>query len=459
MRSSSCEDVEGDFAALHEAVSRVVGHSYDALTTPERLVLLERLEHEARRLVYPRHELVNQLAQQATPEELGGKLSHALADRLHITRAAAARQVAEAADLGPRRAITGEPLEPRLSATAAAQRDGAIGGDHVAVIRQFFEQLPHWVDVETQQCAEQQLAQQAVRFRPDQVRKLADRLTYCLNPDGTFTDVDRARRRGLVLGTQDIDGMSRLSGWLTPEARATFEAVLAKLAAPGMCNADDQIPTVDGTPGEESIRRDSRSASQRNHDGLQAALRATLASGNLGQHNGLPATIIVTTTLKQLESAAGKALTGGGSQLPLSDVIRLAGHAHHYLAIFDASTPIGLYHAKRVASPGQRIVLHAKDRGCTAPGCDVPGYLCEVHHVDEYANCRTTDMDNLTFACGPHHRLLKPGGWTTRKRANGDTEWIPPPHLDFGALRGQPRTNTFHHPEELLCEEGEDDLN
>jgi len=378
MRSSSCEEVEGDFAALHEVVSRVVGHSYDALTTPERFVLLEKLEHEGRRLVHPRHELVNQIAQQATPEELGGKLSHALADRLHITRAAAARQVAEAADLGPRRAITGEPLEPRLPATAAAQRDGAIGGDHVAVIRQFFEQLPHWVDVETQQCAEQQLAAQSAQFRPDQVRKLADRLTYCLNPDGIFTDTDRARRRGLVLGTQDIDGMSRLTGWLTPEARATLDVVLAKLAAPGMCNADDQIPTVDGAPGEESIQRDSRSASQRNHDGLQAALRATLASGDLGQHNGLPATIIVTTTLDQLESAAGKALTGGGSQIPLSDVIRLAGHAHHYLAIFDESTPIGLYHSERVASPGQRIVLHAKDRGCTAPGCDVPGYLCET---------------------------------------------------------------------------------
>src|SRR5271163_459114 len=274
MRTDSREEVEEGFAALHEAVSRVVGHSYDALTTPERLVLLERLEYEARRLVHPRHESINQIAEQATPEELGGKLSHALADRLHITRAAAARQVAEAADLGPRRAITGEPLEPRLPATAAAQRDGSIGGDHVAVIRQFFEQLPHWVDVETQQCAEQQLAQQAVRFRPDQVRKLADRLTYCLNPDGTFTDIDRARRRGLALGIQDIDGMSRPSGWLTPEARATLEVVLAKLAAPGMCNADDQTPVVDGAPGEEAIQRDCRSAGQHNHDALQAALRA-----------------------------------------------------------------------------------------------------------------------------------------------------------------------------------------
>jgi hypothetical protein len=33
-------------------------------------------------------------------------------------------------------------------------------------------------------------------------------------------------------------------------------------------------------------------------------------------------------------------------------------------------------------------------------------------------------------------------GWTTRKNARGETEWIPPPHVD----RGQPRTNTFLSP-------------
>ncbi len=44
--------------------------------------------------------------------------------------------------------------------------------------------------------------------------------------------------------------MSPLRGWLTPEARATVEAVLAKLAAPGMCNPDDETPVVDGAAGE-----------------------------------------------------------------------------------------------------------------------------------------------------------------------------------------------------------------
>jgi hypothetical protein len=98
-------------------------------------------------------------------------------------------------------------------------------------------------------------------------------------------------------------------------------------------------------------------------------------------------------------------------------------------------------------------VLYAKDRGCTAPGCDVPGYLTEVHHVTPWPTTKTTHIDDLTLACGPNHKLVTPGGWTTRKHNNGSTEWIPPPHLD----RGQPRTNTFHHPEKLLRDDEEED--
>lgn len=120
--------------------------------------------------------------------------------------------------------------------------------------------------------------------------------------------------------------------------------------------------------------------------------------------------------------------------------------------MFDNAKPVALYHTKRLASPGQWIVLYALGRGCSAPGCDVGGYYCEVHHITDYAICHVTDINDLTFGCGPHHRLLQPRGWSTRKRKDGATEWIPPPHLD----RGQPRTNTFHHPERLLHDEDDD---
>ena len=86
MGSSSRQEVAEDFAALHTVVSRIVGHEYDALTTPERLALLDKLERETRRLVTPCHALINQVAEQTTPTELGGRLSHVLADRLRISR-------------------------------------------------------------------------------------------------------------------------------------------------------------------------------------------------------------------------------------------------------------------------------------------------------------------------------------------------------------------------------------
>jgi len=448
MQASTDDEVAADFAALHEVISRVIGHSYDTLTTRDRMTYLERLERETRRLPVAGHQLINQIDRQATPAEIGGRLPHVLADRLRISRSEATRRLNEARDLGARAAMTGEPLAPRYPATAAAQRAGRIGAAHVAVIRGFFDALPCWVDAPTRDAAEADLARWACEQRPETLRKAADRLACYLNPDGNFSDEERARRRGLTLGKQDIDGMSPLRGWLSPEARITLEAALAKLAAPGMCNPADESPTVDGTPGEEAVQRDTRSPAQRNHDALTAALRAMLASGELGQHNGLPVSIVVTTTLTDLESAAGKGLTAGGSLLPMSDVIRLARHAHHYLAIFDKGKALALYHTKRLASPGQRIVLYAKDRGCSAPGCDVAGYHCEAHHVRDWVTTHRTDINELTLACGTHHRLLDKG-WATRRRPNGDTEWIPPPHLDYG----QPRTNGFHHYERPAADE------
>jgi len=451
MRSSSREEVVEVLDALRAAHKRARDLTFDVLTTPERLAVLENLEQMRRGQPAIEHALINQLAAQADATELGGKLAPALANRLRISRAEASRRIHEAADLGERRALNGEPLPPVLPATAEAQRNGDLGAGHVAVIRSFVHRLPDFVDVETRAKAEAQLARLASEHRPDELAKLADTLTDCLNPDGDFSDVDRARRRGVTIGKQDLDGMSPISGYLTPEARATLDAVFAKLAAPGMCNSADETPCTSGTPSQAAIQGDTRSAGQRNHDALLAAARALLASGELGQHNGLPASIIVTTTLQELEKGAGRGLTGGGTLLPMSDVIRLGSHAHHYLAIFDNGKALALYHTKRLASPAQRIVLYAKDRGCTFPGCTVPGYLCEAHHNDPYATNPVTDINDLALTCHPNHTLADQG-WTTRKNQHGQTEWIPPPHLDHG----QPRTNTFHHPEKLLQDDEDD---
>jgi hypothetical protein len=51
-----------------------------------------------------------------------------------------------------------------------------------------------------------------------------------IHPDGDFCDADRTRRRALIIGKQEADGMTKISGPLDPEARATLDAVLSAWA-------------------------------------------------------------------------------------------------------------------------------------------------------------------------------------------------------------------------------------
>ncbi|MEB3034014.1 HNH endonuclease signature motif containing protein [[Mycobacterium] nativiensis] len=452
MRSSSREEVVEVFDALSADLDRALDLDFDALTPRECLALLKRCEVLRRRLPAIEHPMVNQVAA-ADPTEVGGKPRSVLADALHIPRSEAGHRINDAAELGPRRTLTGEPLQPILPTVATAQRNGQISTAHITVIRSFFTYLPEGIDTATLCAAEKELSDLASQFRPDQLAKLAQRMGDRLHPDGNYSDDERAKRRGVVLGPQDRDGMTPIKGHLDPQARATIDAVLARWAAPGMCNPDDPDPCLGGTPTQAQIDADRRSAGQRNHDALTAMGRALLASGNLGQHNGLPATIIVSATLTDLEACTGKAHTGGGTWLPMRDVIQMASHAHHYLRIYHGAKELALFHTKRLASPGQRIVLYAKERGCSHPGCPIGGYLCEVHHDHDYAKTRRTDIHELTLRCGPHHQLITSHGWKTRKRHDGTTETLPPAHLDHG----QPRINHYHHPEKLLQESEDDD--
>jgi hypothetical protein len=241
--------------------------------------------------------------------------------------------------------------------------------------------------------------------------------------------------------------MTPIKGLLDPQAMASWEPLLAKLAAPGMCNPEDPQPRVSGTPTADQIHADTRNIGQRHHDALIAIARNALASGELGKHNGIPTTIIATTSVQNIQRQAGVAVTAGGTLLPMRDLIRMASHANHYLAIFDECTwePLHLGRTKRLASPAQRLMLHARDLGCTFPGCTAPGYHTQVHHTQGWAKHHGLTNINLeVLACKPHN-LLAETGWTVHLR-NGHAEWTPPPHLDTG----QTRTNTYHHPQRNL---------
>ena len=362
-------------AALTADFEALLAESVDG-SAAERAATAYEWERFERRLPAMRHQVVASLAG-VPAEELGEpSLASALSTLLRISKAEANRRIHEAEDLGPRTAMTGEPLAPMLTNTAAAQRRGQIGAEHVQIIRRFFDQLPDFVDHHTREAAEADLAQFACGLRPEELRAAADRLAILLDQDGELSDGDRARRRYLIIGKQQSDGMSEIRGRIDPECRAALDAVFAKWAAPGMCNPDDESPCS----GRRSAgrQRQRRPALHRTTQPRRAQSDEPRAAG-VGAAGQPQRTARHAGHLHDAHRAGIRARSCRHRRRhPAADVRGdpTSGRAHHYLVVFDDHTerPLYLGRAKRLASAGQRIVLYARDRGCTFPGCTVPGY-------------------------------------------------------------------------------------
>ncbi|OBK46539.1 HNH nuclease [Mycobacterium sp. 1081908.1] len=432
---AALDAIDAAHDALRETSSDLVGNDF-------RVAVAERLETQERVNRGLMYRFFGEIAEPPDGAESAPAVRGRLCARLRITPGELTRRFKLAARIRPRRSLTGPSLPPELEALAGAVEAGALGEDHIRVICHALDVLPAAVAPADVDEAERVLIEHATKLDSGVVTRLGKRVADYLNPDGHFTDDDRARRRSLRLGPQGPDGMSRLTGLLDPEARAYFEAIEAAVR-PGRHQPD----------GPEE--RDTRSPAQRGHDALKLAMKTAIGSGQLGTHRGHPVTVVVTTTLAELNQAAhavvdptlampAPARTGGGSRLPMSDLIRMAANAIHYLAVFDDHTARPLYpgRQKRIATADQRLICYARDRGCTRPNCLVPGYHCEVHHAPDWAAGGQTDADKLFFACGCDHAGASNGDYHTTVTDTGRLAWTDG--------TGPPEINHAHHPEELL---------
>lgn len=437
--------VRAELDAVDRAYARLRSTCTDLAGNAFRIEVAGRLETQQRLNRALSYRMFGEIEQ---PADGAGrvKVRDVLAARLRLTTAEVRRRFRVAARIQPRRSLTGPPQPPELAQLAAAVAAGEVGDDHISAITRALDLLPSSVSPVDREKAECTLVRHAREQDSQFVGVVGATIADCLNPDGTFTDEDRARRRGLSLGRQGPDGMSRLSGWLDPEARAYLEAVTAAVR-PGRHQPTDQ-------------ERDTRSPEQRRHDAVKLALRAAMGSGALGSHRGMPVTVVVTTTLAELDQAAraacdpgapmpAPARTGGIGRLPMRDVIRLAAGAVHYLVVFDdhSERPLYLGRTKRLATADHRIVCHARDGGCTKPNCFVRGYDCEVHHARAWSAGGTTDADNLYFGCDGDHDAVTDGVYDTTVTEDGRIAW------SDGS--GPPRVNDVHHPERLLEDRGD----
>lgn len=228
-------EVSSAVDAIIAVVAALQAATVDELSHPEIVAEMARLTTIAWTLPAVEYLLLHRLVSETEPCRLGeSSWKKVLTTALRISASEAARRLRESEALGPRRAMTGELLPPLWEATAAAQTQGAIGPEPVEVIAKFHKHLPGWVDVDTRTVAEAHLAELAAGLGPEELREAAGRLLSMIDQDGPEPSEEyHARKRGLMLGPQQRDGMSRVWGYLDPEARATWEAVFAKIWGAG----------------------------------------------------------------------------------------------------------------------------------------------------------------------------------------------------------------------------------
>src|SRR3954451_20630218 len=181
----SAEAVQATVAALRAAYDELAALPIDALTKSELTDALDELETLTCRLPSQSHRMLARLQAETTAKEMGAKSwRQVLALRWRISTSEAGRRLDEAAVLGPRRSLIGEPLDPVLPCSALAQARGMINGEHIKVVRKTMERIPPAVDTLTRAQIEADLVGHAIGLGPKELKDKAERTLFLLDQDG-----------------------------------------------------------------------------------------------------------------------------------------------------------------------------------------------------------------------------------------------------------------------------------
>ncbi|WP_435207487.1 DUF222 domain-containing protein [Micromonospora sp. bgisy143] len=170
--------------------------------------------------------------------------------------------------------------------------------------------------------------------------------------------------------------------------------------------------------------------------------RLALRTGELPDHGGEPAQIVVTTSFDVLARQLDAGTLDTGPRLTPETVRRLACDAAILPAVLGSNGQIlDVGRQRRLVTGPLRRALVLRDRGCAFPGCDRPPRWCDAHHIRHWADGGGTSLTNSVLLCGHHHRHVHQGEWRVRLGGDGHPEFVPPAWLDPAQV---PRRNHYH---------------
>jgi uncharacterized protein DUF222 len=404
---------------VDEVIAELLGREWDQLSDEELLASVRRIEAWAVTLAVTKEVDSRGLA--------GGQgvssTAALLRQLLRLSPRAAQRRVEDATDVCCSMAVSGSRMASRLPGAAAALRAGALSEEQLGVVRRTLRELPDDVAPSIRIEVEQRLVDEATRFDPSQLGKLAMRIRAHLDPDGVLrTERDTADRTELSL-TQDLNGVVRVRGRLSAEGAAVLRSALSPLAKP--------------------LPKDTRSAAKRRADALVELARRVLTAGALPVEGGVRPQVGLTVDIAELRRHTGVVDLDWGGTVSIQTARRICCDAEVIpIVMRGGSRPLDVGRRQRLVTGPLRRALIARDRGCVAPGCDRPPEWCDAHHLVHWADGGATSLANTALVCGYHHTLLHQGEWTARM-IDGVPYFIPPPWVD---PRQCPQRNTLHHP-------------
>lgn len=412
-------------SALDALVVAVEAGGLDHYDTSEFVEFLRGFERVRNRMPLVDHRVLRDAEQRDLAGALcQGRLSRVLTQALRISAGEANRRVRAAEQVGDRVAMTGEALAPVRPVLAAAQREGDVTPEQVAIVLTGLAKVDRaGYDPAEVRHGEETLTGLAVTFGPKDLQVCTDRFVDCLDPDGSRPqdELNFDRRHVGLAARRDGSWTGELQ--LTGVLGSKLHALLRPLARPR--------PTLTvGATGRPVETPDERTYGQRMHDALED-LCDRLLRCDLPVSGGTPATVIVTIDHDSLLARTGRGTASDGTRIPVGRLLDLAAEAEIIPAVLNRSGAVlSLGRSRRIASRSQTLALVARDGGCSFPGCHHAPEWCERHHIRGWLDGGRTDLANLTLLCRYHHHNFASRGWACRLNGDGLPEWVPPRHID-----------------------------
>jgi hypothetical protein len=328
-------------------------------------------------------------------------------------------------------------LRGKLPGLFAAWDAGMTTFDHVRQVEIHLRKLPDelWPEVDGPITAKARIL--TVKDFRTWLEELAESLDG--DPKPRDETQHEARRLSLSLG---FNGMTNVTGRLTPEVAEKFHAALSAASRPDAAG-------------------ELRYKNQRSADALEAVLDTVLDGGQLPAEGGQKPHLNLTLDFDRLSEQAQRveqdiqpghwwSLTDEEKAERLArslgdadDAIDPASPRPRYswtgatssaaarrlacdgnlLPIFTRGlTPFDVGRAYRTISNPMRAFIVARDRHCQWPDCTMPARWCQCHHAIHWKDGGTTDRWNLLLLCQHHHKAAHDGHWTIVLHAPGQIE-------------------------------------